>query len=159
MRAKIIKRIRGFLDGNQFLEVETPILQPLYGGANARPFTTHHNSLDQKFYLRIADELYLKRLVIGGMERVYEISKDFRNEGIDRNHNPEFTMLEFYWAYADYYDNMNIVEDLIRDTAMSIKKMKVTWGEKEIDLSKPFQKCSFYVSVSYTHLRAHETLR
>ncbi len=145
LRAKIIKRIRDFLDGNQFLEVETPILQPLYGGANARPFTTHHNSLDQKFYLRIADELYLKRLVIGGMERVYEISKDFRNEGIDRNHNPEFTMLEFYWAYADYYDNMNIVEDLIRETAKSIKRLKITWGEKEIDLSKPFQKSSFYV--------------
>ena len=96
-RAAIIRSIREFLDNKGFLEVETPVLQPLYGGANARPFTTHHNSLDQTLYLRIADELYLKRLIIGGFDRVYEIAKDFRNEGIDRNHNPEFTMLEFYW--------------------------------------------------------------
>ena len=90
-----------FLDEQGFLEVETPILQPLYGGANARPFTTQHNALDQQFYLRIADELYLKRLIIGGFDKVYEMSKDFRNEGIDRNHNPEFTMLEWYEAYDD----------------------------------------------------------
>ena len=109
-RAAIIRSIREFLDNKGFLEVETPVLQPLYGGANARPFTTHHNSLDQTLYLRIADELYLKRLIIGGFDRVYEIAKDFRNEGIDRNHNPEFTMLEFYWAYADYEDCMQVVE-------------------------------------------------
>ena len=90
------------MDKHQFLEVETPVLQPIYGGASARPFKTHHNALDQTFYMRIADELYLKRLIIGGIDRVYEIGKDFRNEEIDRNHNPEFTMLEFYWAYADY---------------------------------------------------------
>ena len=94
--------VRHFLDRRGYLEVETPTLQPLYGGAAARPFTTYHNSLGQTFYLRIADELYLKRLIVGGFERVYEIAKDFRNEGIDRNHSPEFTMLEFYEAYADY---------------------------------------------------------
>ena len=99
-RARIIQEVRQALDEQGFLEVETPVLQPLYGGANARPFTTYHNSLDQKLYLRIADELYLKRLIIGGFDRVYEIAKDFRNEGMDRNHNPEFTMLEFYWALS-----------------------------------------------------------
>ncbi|MDP6611832.1 MAG: lysine--tRNA ligase [Candidatus Marinimicrobia bacterium] len=137
-RAKIIKGLRGHLDNLGFLEVETPVLQPLYGGANARPFTTHHNALDQQLYLRIADELYLKRLIIGGIDRVYEISKDFRNEGMDRNHNPEFTMLEFYWAYADFEDNMNLVEDMIRSVAKSIDALQLKWGDMEIDLSKPF---------------------
>ena len=110
-RAKIIKSIRNFLDEQGFLEVETPILQPIYGGANAKPFKTYHNALDQELYLRIADELYLKRLIIGGFDRVYEISKNFRNEGMDRSHNPEFTMLEFYWAYSDFIDNMKLVEN------------------------------------------------
>ena len=137
-RASIIRSIRKFLDERQFLEVETPILQPLYGGANARPFTTHHNTLDQTLYLRIADELYLKRLVIGGFDKVYELSKDFRNEGMDRNHNPEFTMLEFYWAYADYEDCMNLLEEMFRSTAEVLDATKVNWGEMEIDLSKPF---------------------
>ena len=139
-RAKIIRGLRDHLDNLGFLEVETPVLQPLYGGANARPFTTHHNALDQQLYLRIADELYLKRLIIGGMDRVYEIAKDFRNEGMDRNHNPEFTMLEFYWAYADFEDNMNLVENMIQSVAKSIDALQVTWGEMEIDLSKPFQR-------------------
>ena len=139
-RAKIIRGLRDHLDNLGFLEVETPVLQPLYGGANARPFTTHHNALDQQLYLRIADELYLKRLIIGGMDRVYEIAKDFRNEGMDRNHNPEFTMLEFYWAYADFEDNMNLVEDMIQSVAKNIDALQVTWGEMEIDLSKPFQR-------------------
>jgi lysyl-tRNA synthetase class 2 len=139
-RAKIIRGLREHLDNMGFLEVETPVLQPLYGGANARPFTTHHNALDQQLYLRIADELYLKRLIIGGMDRVYEIAKDFRNEGMDRNHNPEFTMLEFYWAYADFEDNMNLVEDMIQSVAKSIDALQVTWGEMDIDLSKPFQR-------------------
>ena len=139
-RAKIISSLRNYLDDLGFLQVETPVLQPLYGGANARPFTTHHNSLDQKLYLRIADELYLKRLIIGGIDRVYEIAKDFRNEGMDRNHNPEFTMLEFYWAYADFEDNMNLVEDMIQSVAKSIDALQVTWGEMDIDLSKPFQR-------------------
>ena len=118
------------------MEVETPVLQPLYGGANARPFTTHHNTLDQKLYLRIADELYLKRLIIGGIDRVYELSKDFRNEGMDRNHNPEFTMLEFYWAYADYEDCMDLVEKMVREAAEKVGALQVDWGGMDIDLSK-----------------------
>ena len=139
-RSKIIKGLREYLDKKNFLEVETPVLQPIYGGANARPFTTYHNALDQKLYLRIADELYLKRLIIGGFDRVYEIAKDFRNEGMDKNHNPEFTMLEFYWAYADYEDNMNLVEKMLRSVADSIGKTKINWGDMTIDLSKPFKK-------------------
>ena len=118
-------------------------MQPLYGGANARPFTTHHNSLDQTLYLRIADELYLKRLIIGGFDRVYEIAKDFRNEGMDRNHNPEFTMLEFYWAYADYEDCMELVEDLIRRSAKKINALSINWGGMDIDLSKKFIRKPF----------------
>ena len=113
IRARIVTAIRGFLDAHGFLEVETPVLQPLYGGAAARPFVTHHNALDQPFYLRIADELYLKRLIVGGYERVYEISKDFRNEGIDRSHSPEFTMLEWYEAFADYHTIMERTESLL----------------------------------------------
>lgn len=140
IRSKIIQAVRNFLDDRDFLEVETPVLQPLYGGANARPFTTHHNALDQKLYLRIADELYLKRLIIGGFEKVYEIAKDFRNEGMDRNHNPEFTMLEYYWAYADYRDNMDLVEEMFRSVAESLGNLKVKWGELEIDLSNPFER-------------------
>ena len=112
-RALVVSALRGFMDTEGFLEVETPALQPLYGGAAARPFVTHHNALDRRMYLRIADELYLKRLIVGGMERVYEIAKDFRNEGIDRSHNPEFTMLEFYQAFADYEDMMTLVERLL----------------------------------------------
>ena len=139
-RAKIIATIRQYLDEMNFLEVETPILQPLYGGANARPFSTHHNALDQQLYLRIADELYLKRLIVGGIDRVYEISKDFRNEGMDKNHNPEFTMLEFYWAYADYEDNMKIVEDMVRKTAKAVNATHVTWHGNGIDLSKSFAR-------------------
>ena len=143
-RSKIIKEIRSYLDKMDFLEVETPVLQPIYGGANARPFTTHHNALDQRFYLRIADELYLKRLVIGGIERVYEIAKDFRNEGMDRNHNPEFTMLEFYWAYADYVDNMNLVEDMIRKVSKKTDSDLITYDNEEIDLNKPFKRVPFF---------------
>ena len=142
-RTKIIQCIRTFLDEQQFLEVETPVLQPIYGGANARPFITHHNTLDQTLYMRIADELYLKRLIIGGIDRVYEIGKDFRNEGMDRNHNPEFTMLEFYWAYADYEDCMNLVENLIRNVAKKIDALKIPFDNAEINLNKPFKKKKF----------------
>ena len=113
IRARVISHIRRFLDARGFLEVETPILQPIYGGAAARPFVTHHNALDQPLFLRIADELYLKRLLVGGLERVYEIGHDFRNEGMDRTHNPEFTMLEGYQAYADYHDMMELVEGMV----------------------------------------------
>ena len=139
-RAKIISSVRQFLDDDGFVEVETPVLQPLYGGANARPFSTHHNSLDQELYLRIADELYLKRLIIGGIDKVYELSKNFRNEGIDRNHNPEFTSLEFYQAYVDYEYMMDFVEKLIRHSAKSVGDQKVVWGEMNIDLSKSFDR-------------------
>ncbi|MEA2706978.1 MAG: lysyl-tRNA synthetase, class [Gemmatimonadaceae bacterium] len=122
-RSRMITSIRSFLDQRDFLEVETPILQPLYGGAAARPFTTLHNALDMPLYLRIADELYLKRLVVGGLERVYEIGHDFRNEGIDRTHNPEFTMLEFYQAYADYTAMMDLVELLLEKTAEAVRSV------------------------------------
>jgi lysyl-tRNA synthetase, class II len=113
MRAKAISAVRRYLDGEGFVEVETPILQPLYGGALARPFTTHHNALDRTLYLRIATELYLKRLIVGGLEKVYELGKDFRNEGISFKHNPEFTMVEWYEAYADYTDEMRRVEEMV----------------------------------------------
>jgi lysyl-tRNA synthetase class 2 len=113
LRARVIAYLRRYLDARGFVEVETPVLQPLYGGALARPFVTHHNALDARLYLRIATELYLKRCIVGGLERVYEIGKDFRNEGIDRLHNPEFTMLEFYQAYADYTDIMTSLEDMV----------------------------------------------
>jgi len=120
-RSRMTRAMRTFLDARDFLEVETPILQPLYGGAAARPFTTVHKALDMQLYLRIADELYLKRLVVGGLERVYEIGHDFRNEGIDRTHNPEFTMLEFYQAYADYTEMMDSVEKLLVDAAEAVR--------------------------------------
>lgn len=121
-RSAMTKAIRAFLDDRGFLEVETPVLQPLYGGAIAKPFVTHHNALDMPLFLRIADELYLKRLVVGGFERVYEIGHDFRNEGIDRTHNPEFTMLEFYQAFADYVEMMDVVEALIGAAARAVRE-------------------------------------
>ncbi|HTX47635.1 MAG TPA: lysine--tRNA ligase [Solirubrobacteraceae bacterium] len=119
-RARVVSAIRRFLDAEGFVEVETPVLQPLYGGAAARPFTTHHNALDRQFYLRIATELYLKRLIVGGLERVYEIGKDFRNEGVDTTHNPEFTMLEWYEAYADYNDVAERCEKLVAYVASEV---------------------------------------
>jgi lysyl-tRNA synthetase class 2 len=120
-RTRMTSAIRAFLDAREFLEVETPVLQPLYGGAAAKPFTTHHNALETRLFLRIADELYLKRLIVGGFERVYEIGHDFRNEGIDRTHNPEFTMLEFYQAYADYREMMTLVEELLVHAANAVR--------------------------------------
>ena len=141
LRARVISHIRRFLDARGYLEVETPVLQPLYGGAMARPFTTHHNTLDATFYLRIATELYLKRCIVGGMERVYEIGKDFRNEGIDRLHNPEFTMLEFYQAYADYTDVMNLIEEMISGM---VKEFFGTYAierfGKSFDFSPPWRR-------------------
>jgi len=133
--------IRQFYNNRGYLEVETPILQPLYGGALARPFTTHHNALNMELYLRIADELYLKRLIVGGMERVYEICKDFRNEGIDRLHNPEFTMVESYEAYADYNHMMALLEDLIPAMAENtLGTKKLTFQGETIDLSPPWER-------------------
>ena len=138
-RSKLVTAIRSFLDGRGFLEVETPVLQPLYGGAAARPFTTHHNALDMPLFLRIADELYLKRLVVGGFDRVYEIGHDFRNEGIDRTHNPEFTMLEFYQALADYREMMTVVEALLVHVAEALRAVPVV-GETVPVLEPPFPR-------------------
>ena len=138
-RARMITAMRAFLDGRDYVEVETPVLQPLYGGATARPFTTHHNALDMPLYLRIADELYLKRLIVGGFDRVYEIGHDFRNEGIDRTHNPEFTMLEFYEAYADYQRMMSIVELLVVRAADAVRAVPGV-GERTPDLHPPFPR-------------------
>src|SRR2546425_4625734 len=140
-RARIITAIRRYLDEHGFLEVETPILQPLYGGATARPFITHHNALDRDLYLRIAVELYLKRLIVGGFERVYEIGRDFRNEGIDRSHNPEFTMMECYQAYADYNDIMKLVEGMICYVAQQVEgSSHITYQGTEIDLTPPWRR-------------------
>jgi len=148
-RAALVRSIRRFLDGRGFLEVETPVLQPLYGGASARPFVTHHNTLDMQLFLRIADELYLKRLIVGGCEKVYEIGKDFRNEGIDKTHNPEFTQLELYQAYSDYRDMMNLVEELVQNAAMDISRSPVvTFGERSFDLSEPWKRLSFVDTLS-----------
>jgi lysyl-tRNA synthetase class 2 len=143
-RSEIISEIRGFFAQEEFLEVETPVLQPLYGGATARPFTTHHNALDMTLYMRIADELYLKRLIIGGLEKVYEIAKDFRNEGMDRTHNPEFTMLECYAAYWDYHGMMDLTERLLRALARRFGEAgKLTYGEQEMDFNRPFARVRF----------------
>jgi lysyl-tRNA synthetase, class II len=140
-RTKIIRAIRNFLDSRGFMEVETPTLQPLYGGAAARPFTSHYHSLDQTFYLRIADELYLKRLIVGGFERVYEICKDFRNEGIDARHSPEFTMMEFYMAYADYNDVMDLAEQMIVHCATeALGTTTFTYAGHEVDLTPPWAR-------------------
>ena len=141
IRSRLISAMRRYLDAHGFIEVETPILQPLYGGATARPFITHHNTLDRDLYLRIAVELYLKRLIIGGFERVYEIGRDFRNEGIDRNHNPEFTMMECYQAYADYNDMMELVEEMVYYIAQEVKgSPRITYQGTEIDLTPPWPR-------------------
>src|SRR5215218_3117046 len=133
-RARVISAVRRYLDEHGFVEVETPVLQPLYGGALARPFTTHHNALDRTLYLRIATELYLKRCIVGGLERVYELGKDFRNEGLSTKHNPEFTMVEFYEAYADYIDVADRLEALVRSVAATVG----TTGS--IDFEQPWRR-------------------
>ncbi|HWX75301.1 MAG TPA: lysine--tRNA ligase [Solirubrobacteraceae bacterium] len=136
-RARIIAAVRSYLDGEGFIEVETPVLQPLYGGALARPFTTHHNALERNLYLRIATELYLKRLLVGGLERVYELGKDFRNEGVSTKHNPEFTMVEFYEAYADYADEAVRLEELVRAAAQAVAYAG------PLDFTSPWRRVSF----------------
>ena len=147
-RSKIVRQIRTFFDDNDYLEVETPMLHPIPGGATARPFITHHNALDSDFYLRIAPELYLKRLVIGGLERVYEINRNFRNEGISTKHNPEFTMLEFYTAHKDYIFAMDFLEKMLKDVIKSTcDSMVVTFGDYEINFSKPFERLSMKQAV------------
>ena len=146
-RSRMTSAIRGFLDGRGYLEVETPVLQPLYGGAAAKPFVTHHNALDMPLYLRIADELYLKRLIVGGFDAVYEIGHDFRNEGIDRTHNPEFTMLEFYQAYADYETMMDVVERLLLTAAESVRSVPALADRVPV-LEPPFPRISWVGSLN-----------
>ncbi|MBP8976281.1 MAG: lysine--tRNA ligase [Bacteroidetes bacterium] len=147
-RAKIINAIRKFCDERGYLEVETPILQPLYGGASARPFITHHNALDIDLFLRIADELYLKRLIVGGFDGVYEIGKDFRNEGMDRAHNPEFTMFEVYVPYKDYQWMMSFVEELISTVALAVNgSTRVNIDGREIDFTPPWNRFSMFGAI------------
>jgi lysyl-tRNA synthetase class 2 len=141
VRSRAVSAFRRFLDGRGFLEVETPVLQPLYGGALARPFTTHHNELGRDLYLRIATELYLKRLIVGGLEKVYELGKDFRNEGVSYKHNPEFTMLETYEAYADYEDVMRMTEEMVAHAAQeALGTTRVEWKGDTIDLKPPWRR-------------------
>ena len=140
-RSRIVSGVRRFLDNAGFVEVETPMMQPIPGGATARPFVTHHNTLDLDLYLRIAPELFLKRLIIGGIERVYEINRNFRNEGISTRHNPEFTMLEFYWAYADYELCMDFTEEMVTTVAQDVVgKLEVPWGDETIDFGRPWRR-------------------
>ncbi len=161
-RATILRALRDFLDAHGFLEVETPILQPIYGGAAAKPFITHHNQLKQDLYLRISFELYLKRLLVGGYERVYEIGRDFRNEGVDRTHNPEFTQLEFYWAYADYHQVMTFTEEMIAYVADQVLgKRTLTYQGKEIHLNPPWQRLELseaLLQATGVDIRQHPTL-
>ena len=147
-RSKAVSGIRDFMVAHQFLEVETPMLHPIPGGANAKPFTTHHNALDQQMFLRIAPELYLKRLIVGGFDRVFEINRSFRNEGISVRHNPEFTMMEFYAAYWDYQDLMTFTEALIRDAAQkSVGTLELTYGGKPVDLTQPFERLTIHEAI------------
>ncbi len=141
IRSKTVRSLQNFLDEHDFIEVETPILQPIYGGAAAQPFITHHNQLHQDLYLRISFELYLKRLLVGGLERVYEIGRDFRNEGVSYKHNPEFTQLEFYWAYADYLEVMDLAEQMVAYAAQQVLgTTKITYDGHEIDLAPPWKR-------------------
>ena len=147
-RSQIVDSIRRFMQDRDFMEVETPMMQPIPGGAVARPFITHHNSLDLDMYLRIAPELYLKRLTVGGFERVFEVNRSFRNEGLSARHNPEFTMLEYYWAYADYRDAMDLTEDLLRQVASEVlDSCVVSYQGSEYDLGQPFARMTVFDSI------------
>ena len=147
-RSKMISAMRKFLDERGYLEVETPVLQPIYGGASARPFMTHHNAMDVKLYMRIADELYLKRLIVGGYDGVYEISKDFRNEGMDKTHNPEFTMMELYVAYHDYRWMMDLVEELVSTIAIALNGVPTAkLGDHEINFSPPWKRITMFDAI------------
>ncbi len=149
-RTKLVNSMRQYLNAKDYLEVETPILQPLYGGAAARPFTTHHNTLDMKLYLRIANELYLKRLIVGGFDGVYEFSKDFRNEGMSRFHNPEFTQIELYVAYKDYYWMMDLVEEMIEKVAIDLHGTTlVTVGENQINFKRPWKRYTMFEAIQH----------
>jgi lysyl-tRNA synthetase class 2 len=143
VRSRVVAAFREFLGSRGFLEVETPMMQPMAGGALARPFVTHHNALDMRLFMRIAPELYLKRLTVGGIERVFEINRNFRNEGISTQHNPEFTMLEFYWTYADYNDLMALTEEMLQHVAIAaVGTDQLTFGEHAISLTPPFRRLS-----------------
>lgn len=162
-RSFIIREIRNYLDGKEFIEVETPVLVPNAGGAAARPFNTHHNALDEDLHLRISLELYLKRLIVGGLERVYEIGRVFRNEGLSVRHNPEFTLLELYQAYTDYYGMMDLVEELFRTVANNVLgTTTITYDDVEIDLAKPFERLTMldavkkYSGVDFTTINTEE---
>ncbi len=149
-RTKMYNTIREFLNEKEYLEVETPILQPLYGGAAARPFTTHHNTLDMKLYLRIANELYLKRLIVGGFDGVYEFSKDFRNEGMSRFHNPEFTQIELYVAYKDYNWMMELVEEMVEKIAIALHgKTEIQVGENLINFKRPWKRYTMFEAIEH----------
>lgn len=158
IRSKTIQEIRTFLDKKGFFEVETPILQTIYGGARAKPFKTHLNALDVDLFLRISPELYLKRLIVGGFEKVYEIGKCFRNEGVDKFHNPDFTMLEFYWAYVDYKELMKLTEELIKKILKEVLgKTKIKYGENEIDFSSSWERIEFFALLEkYTNIKYEE---
>jgi lysyl-tRNA synthetase class 2 len=165
-RSQIIREIRNYLDNKGFMEVETPVLVPNAGGAAARPFITHHNALDQDMFLRISLELYLKRLIVGGLERVYEIGRVFRNEGLSVRHNPEFTLLELYQAYTDYYGMMDLVEDLFRTVAMKVlNTTKLTYQGEEIDLSAPFERLTMvdaikkYANIDFNEIKDEEAAK
>jgi len=143
VRSRVVTAIREFLIARGFLEVETPMMQPIAGGALARPFATHHNALDMRLFMRIAPELYLKRLTVGGIERVFEINRNFRNEGISTQHNPEFTMLEFYWSYADYNDLMTLTEQMLQEVAITATGSdQITFGDHAMSLASPFRRVS-----------------
>jgi lysyl-tRNA synthetase class 2 len=166
-RTSIVRQLRTELDGRGFMEVETPMMQPIPGGATARPFTTHHNALDMQMFLRVAPELYLKRLVVGGFERVYEINRNFRNEGLSTRHNPEFTMLELYWAYADYQDLMDLTEQLVTALCATIGAgFTLLYQGREYNMATPFRRVSMAEAIvqnnpgiDATRLRDVEYLR
>ncbi|MBS7835083.1 lysine--tRNA ligase [Wohlfahrtiimonas chitiniclastica] len=154
-RTQIMRTIRNFFDSKGFEEVETPMMHPIPGGANAKPFITHHNALDMEFYLRIAPELYLKRLVVGGMEKVYEVNRNFRNEGVSTRHNPEFTMVEWYWAYADYQDMMNFTDELMTTLAMEVTgSTEVPYQGLTLDFSKPATRMTVQESIIHYYPEA-----
>ena len=166
LRSKTIQAIRCWLDEREFVEVETPMMHPIAGGAAARPFITHHNALDMKLYMRIAPELYLKRLIVGGFEKVYELNRVFRNEGISIKHNPEFTMIELYQAFADYQDIMKLTEELIADVALKILgTTKITYQGQEIDLTPPWNRLTMteavkkYAGVDFSAISTIEEAR
>ncbi|MFW6143927.1 MAG: lysine--tRNA ligase, partial [Patescibacteria group bacterium] len=165
-RTNILTFLRNYLDKREFMEVETPILQPIYGGASARPFVTHLDTLDTDFYLRISDELYLKRLIVGGFEKVYEVSKDFRNEGIDRQHSPEFTQIEFYWAYANYEDLMRFTEEMISSLVENVKgSLEIEFEGDELDFTPPWPRITYrdvileHTGIDIDEVQTEEELR